>query len=70
MLLLFPAGHSQAHLAQDVCVQRTVVCQWAKRFLAQCVDRLPDAPGRGAKGGFSQRWRSTSCAWPASAPMS
>ena len=40
-------------MAGSVGVQRTVVRQWAKRFLAQRLDGLSDAPGRGAKGGFS-----------------
>ena len=43
---------SQSAVAQAVGVQRTVVRKWAKRFLAQRLDGLSDAPGRGAKGGF------------------
>ena len=52
ILLLLAAGHSQSDVAQAVGVQRTVVRQWAKRFLAQRLDGLSDAPGRGAKGNF------------------
>jgi transposase len=51
ILLLRAAGSSQSAVAQAVGVPRTVVRQWAKRFLAQRVDGLADAPGRGAKGG-------------------
>src|SRR5512132_1437219 len=50
IMLLLAAGHS--HVAQAVGVQRTVVRPWARRFLAQRLDGLADAPGRGAKGGF------------------
>ena len=53
IILLLAAGSSQSAVAQAVGVQRTVVRHWAKRFLAQRVDGLADAPGRGAKGGFS-----------------
>ena len=52
ILLLLAAGHSQSHVAQAVDVQRTVVRKWARRFLAQRLEGLTDAPGRGAKGGF------------------
>ncbi len=52
IFLLLAAGSSQFAVAQAVGVQRTVVRQWAKRFLAQRVDGLADAHGRGAKGGF------------------
>lgn len=31
--------------------------KWAKRVLAQRLEGLADAPGRGAKGGFSPRGR-------------
>ena len=55
ILLLLAAGSSQSAVAQAVGVQRTVVRHWAKRFLAQRLDGLSDAPGRGAKGGFSPR---------------
>jgi hypothetical protein len=55
MLLLLAAGHSQSEVAQAVGVQRPVVRKWAKRFLAQRLDGLADAPGRGAKGGFPPR---------------
>src|SRR4030095_1862283 len=53
IILLLAAGSSQSAVAQAVGVQRTVVRHWAKRFLAQRVDGLADAPGRGAKGAFS-----------------
>jgi Helix-turn-helix domain len=53
IILLLAAGSSQSAVAQAVGVQRTVVRHWAKRFLAQRLDGLADAPGRGAKGGFS-----------------
>ena len=53
IFLLLAAGASQAAVAQAVGLQRTVVRHWAKRFLAQRLDGLSDAPGRGAKGGFS-----------------
>jgi hypothetical protein len=53
MILLLAAGSSQSAAAQAVGGQRTVVRHWAKRFLAQRLDGLSDAPGRGAKGGFS-----------------
>ena len=52
ILLLLAAGHSQSGVAQAVGVQRTVVRKWARRFMAQRLDGLTDAPGRGAKGGF------------------
>jgi hypothetical protein len=55
IILLLAAGSSQSAVAQAVGVQRTVVRHWAKRFLAQRLDGLSDAPGRGAKGGFSPR---------------
>ena len=50
MILLLAGGSSPSDVAQAVGVQRTVVRQWANRFLAQRVDGLSDAPGRGAKG--------------------
>jgi Helix-turn-helix domain len=53
ILLLLAAGDSQSDVAGSVGVQRTVVRKWAKRFLAQRLEGLSDAPGRGAKGGFS-----------------
>ena len=53
IILLVAAGHSHSHVALAVGVQRTVVRKWARRFLAQRLDGLADAPGRGAKGGFS-----------------
>lgn len=52
IILLLAAGHSQSDVAGAVGVQRTVVRKWAKRFLAQRLAGLSDAPGRGAKGGF------------------
>jgi Helix-turn-helix domain len=57
IILLLAAGHSQSYVAQAVGVQRTVIRKWARRFLAQRLDGLPDAPGRGAKGHFSPRSR-------------
>src|SRR6266568_7114259 len=57
IILLLAAGHSHSHVAQAVGVQRTVVRKWARRFLAQRLDGLADAPGRGAKGSFSPRSR-------------
>jgi Winged helix-turn helix len=53
IVLLLAAGHSPSSVAQVVGIQRTVVRKWARRFLAQRLDGLTDAPGRGAKGGFS-----------------
>jgi Winged helix-turn helix len=55
IILLLAAGSSQSAAAQAVGVQRTVVRHWATRFLARRQDGLADAPGRGAKGGFSPR---------------
>jgi hypothetical protein len=52
IILLLATGNSHSHAAQVVGVQRTVVRKWARRFLAQRLDGLTDAPGRGAKGGF------------------
>lgn len=52
IILLLVAGYSQSDVAQSVGVQRAVVRKWAKRFLAQRLDGLTDAPGRGAKGDF------------------
>lgn len=52
IILLLVAGYSQSDVAQAVGVQRAVVRKWAKRFLAERLDGLADAPGRGAKGGF------------------
>jgi hypothetical protein len=57
IVLLLAAGHAHSHVAQAVGVQRTVVRTWARRVLAQRLDGLADAPGRGAKGGFSPRRR-------------
>jgi hypothetical protein len=53
MILLLADRHSQSQVAQMVGVQRAVVRQWARRFLAQRLEGLADAPGRGAKGVFS-----------------
>jgi hypothetical protein len=53
IILLLAEKHSQSHVAQVVGVQRAVVRQWARRFLAQRLAGLADAPGRGAKGVFS-----------------
>jgi hypothetical protein len=57
IVLLLADGASQSDAAQVVGVQRTVVRKWAKRFLAQRLEGLADAPGRGAKGAFSPRSR-------------
>jgi hypothetical protein len=57
IILLLAAGTSQSAVARAMGVQRTVVRHWAKRFLAQRLDGLADAPGRGAKGGFPPRGR-------------
>jgi hypothetical protein len=53
MILLLADGHSHSQVARALPVQRTVVRKWARRFLAQRWAGLSDAPGRGAKGGFS-----------------
>ena len=53
IILLLAAGHSHSQVAQAVGIHRTVVRKWARRFLAQRLDGLADAPGRGAKGDFS-----------------
>ena len=53
IILLLADRHSQSPVAQMVGVQRAVVRQWARRFLAQRLEGLADAPGRGAKGVFS-----------------
>jgi len=52
IMLLSAAGHSHAPVAAAVGVQHPVVRHWARRFLAQRLEGLTDAPGRGAKGGF------------------
>jgi hypothetical protein len=68
IILLLADRHSQSQVAQRLGLQRGVVRQWAKRFLAQRLDRLADAPGRGAKGGFfPPRSPFTWYAWPANA---
>lgn len=53
LILLLADGHSHSQVARSIPVQRTVVRKWARRFLAQRLEGLSDAPGRGAKGGFS-----------------
>ncbi len=53
IVLWLAAGPSHSDVAQTVGVQRTVVRKWARRFLAQRLEGLADAPGRGATGGFS-----------------
>jgi hypothetical protein len=53
MILSLAAGASPSAVAQAVGVQRTVVRHGATRVLAQRLDGLSDAPGRGAKGGFA-----------------
>jgi Helix-turn-helix domain len=55
IILLLAAGHSQSDVGRTVGVQRTVVRKWARRFLAQRLEGLSDAPGRGAKGFFPPR---------------
>jgi hypothetical protein len=57
IILLVAERHSLTQVAQLVGVQRSVVRKWAKRFLAQRLEGLTDAPGRGAKGGFPPRGR-------------
>jgi len=52
IILLLAAGHSQSDVGRTVGMQRTVVRKWARRFLAQRLAGLSDAPGRGAKGFF------------------
>jgi transposase len=49
IILLLAGGNSQSEVGRTVGVQRTVVRKWAKRFLAQRLEGLADAPGRGAK---------------------
>ena len=55
IVLLLAAEYSRSAVAPLVGVPRTVVRTWAKRLLTQRLDGLSDAPGRGAKGGFSPR---------------
>lgn len=57
IILLLADGHSHSQVARLVPVQRTIVRKWARRFLAHRLAGLSDAPGRGAKGGFSPRSR-------------
>jgi hypothetical protein len=57
IILLLADGYSHTQVARLLPVQRTVVRKWARRFLAQRLAGLTDAPGRGAKGGFSPRSR-------------
>lgn len=57
IIRLLAPGHSHTPVAQAVGVQRTVVRQWARRFLTERLAGLTDAPGRGAKGDFSPRGR-------------
>jgi hypothetical protein len=57
LMRLVAAGHAHSHVAQAVGVQRTVVRKGARRLLAQRVDGLADASGRGAKGDVSPRGR-------------
>ena len=52
IILLLAERRSQSQVAQMAGVQRAVVRQWARRFLAQRLAGLGDAPGRGAKGVF------------------
>jgi len=53
MILSLAAGASPFAVVQAVGVQRTVVRHGATHVLAQRLDGLSDAPGRGAKGGFA-----------------
>jgi hypothetical protein len=53
IILLLAGRHSQSEVGRTVGVQRTVVRQGAKRCLAQRLEGLAAAPGRGAKGGVS-----------------
>ena len=78
IILLLVAGYSQSDVAQSVGVQRAVVRKWAMRFLAQRLDGLADAPGRGAKGDFppggrdprrAAGLRARGCAWPHPVPV-
>jgi winged helix-turn helix protein len=57
IILLLADGYSHTQVARLVPVQRTVVRKWARRFLAQRLEGLSDAPGRGAKGVFPPRRR-------------
>ena len=57
IMLLLGAGPSHAHGAQAVGGQRPVVRKGARRLLAQRLDGLADAPGRGAKGGCAPAGR-------------
>jgi Homeodomain-like domain len=52
IILLVAQRQSQSAVAQLVGVQRAVVRKWAKRFLAERLERLAGAPGCGAKGDF------------------
>jgi hypothetical protein len=56
-LLLRADGHSHAQVARALPVPRTVVRTGARRFLAPRREGRSDAPGRGAKSGFSPRGR-------------
>jgi len=53
IILLLAGRPSSSHVAPVVGVPRAVVRMWARRFLAQRLAGLDDAPGRGAKGVFS-----------------
>ena len=70
IILLLAARCSQTQVAQAVGVQRTVVRKWVKRFLAQRLDGLADAPGRGAKGAFPPGGCDSRCASGLRAPRS
>lgn len=52
IILLLAVGHSQSEVGRTVGVQRTVVRKWAKRFLAQRLEGLADAPGAGPRAVF------------------
>jgi hypothetical protein len=53
IILLLADGLSHSHVGPMVGVQRSIVRQWARRFLAQRRAGRANAPGRGAKGFFA-----------------
>ena len=57
LILLWADGDAHSQVARLVPVPRTVGRQWARRCLAQRLEGLSDAPGRGATGGFAPRRR-------------
>jgi transposase len=48
MIPLLADRHSPSQVAPMVGVERAVIRQWARRFLAQRIAGLGDAPGRRA----------------------